>query len=178
MASNEDMVVLEPFIHQVGGRSTILVYDQNICKPINSRELAFYESLPPDLKPFVSEFRGVIEVYFNEDADGYLTISAKTPRDGRSEDRQSSGQNHAKYRIKLCKPNGNIVIESSDSSLSDIQKNQSFDTIFEDESNTDSNTNSYSSDSRRNSMTNHNPWVLKAFSSLRESDRIEKRSKT
>jgi hypothetical protein len=175
MTSNDDIVMLEPFIHQVGGRSTILVYDQNICKPINSRELAFYESLPLDLKPFVSEFRGVIEVYFNEDADGYLTISTKTPRDSRSEDRQSSGKNYAKYRIKLCKPNGNIVIESSDSLLSDIQKDQNFDTIFEDES--DSNTNSNSSDSRRNSMTNHNPWVLKAFSSLRESDSIKK-SKT
>jgi hypothetical protein len=174
MTSDEDIVVLEPFIHQVGGRATILVYDQNICKPINSRELAFYESLPPDLKPFVPEFRGVIEVYFNEDADGYLTISAKTPHDSRSEDRQSSGQNYTKYRIKLCKPNGNIVIESNDSLLSDIQKNQNFDTIFEDESNTDSN----SSGSRRNSMTNHNPWVLKAFSHLRESESIKKRSKT
>src|ERR1700755_1871888 len=95
----EDHVIsLEPFIHQVGGRSTILVFDQTICKPVNNRELTFYETLPEELKPFVPEFRGLIEVEFNENSEGYLTITAKPVPNSYISD--SNFQQKTKYRIK------------------------------------------------------------------------------
>ncbi|KAF7487772.1 Inositol hexakisphosphate kinase 1 [Sarcoptes scabiei] len=74
-------IELEPFIHQVGGRSAILVLGKFICKPINKRELAFYETLDdyaPSLKPFVALFNGIISVNFEESDDGYLMITTKS----------------------------------------------------------------------------------------------------
>jgi len=170
LLSEEDVIMLEPFIHQVGGRSTILMYGQNVCKPVNLRELAFYETVPEELKPFVPEFRGVIEVDFTQNADGYITITTKPPNSRKYEDKQSSCQQQTKYRIRLCKPFGDIVIESTDISLPDIQSDNIIDAIFEDGS-------SDLCKLTTNLMTKHNPWVLKTFSSLRKSDNIKKRSK-
>lgn len=36
--------------------------EQRVCKPVIERELAFYRSLPEQLKPFVPHFFGVVEV--------------------------------------------------------------------------------------------------------------------
>jgi inositol-hexakisphosphate kinase len=54
---------LEPFIHQVGGHSSILCLDERtVCKPLIKQELNFYESLPKSLKRFTPEYRGVVQV--------------------------------------------------------------------------------------------------------------------
>ncbi|CAN7978212.1 unnamed protein product, partial [Ixodes persulcatus] len=54
-----EYVVLEPFIHQVGGRSSMLCLDElTLCKPLILQELRFYENLPDVLKPFTSEYKG------------------------------------------------------------------------------------------------------------------------
>ena len=77
----ESIIELEPFIHQVGGRSAILVLGDYICKPVNERELAFYESIDQStspLKPFLPHFNGVISVNFAESNDGYLMITTKS----------------------------------------------------------------------------------------------------
>lgn len=52
-------VLLEPFIHQVGGHSSMMRYDDHtVCKPLISREQRFYESLPPEMKEFTPEYKG------------------------------------------------------------------------------------------------------------------------
>ena len=52
-------VQLEPFVHQVGGHSSMLQYDDTtLCKPLISREHHFYKALPDDMKEFTPEYRG------------------------------------------------------------------------------------------------------------------------
>lgn len=166
--NEENGITLEPFIHQVGGRSTLLVFGQTICKPINSRELTFYETLPQELKPFVPEFRGLIEVEFSETSEGYLAISAKPVSNYYKSDTKS--QQKTKYRIKLCKPNGDILIENNDISLPHKDDNH---VLFVGSNAIDKQV----SEDRRDSVTKiHNPWVLRTISSLKESDNHKRRS--
>lgn len=52
-------VALEPFVHQVGGHTSMMRYDDHtVCKPLISREQRFYESLPPEMKEFTPEYKG------------------------------------------------------------------------------------------------------------------------
>ena len=49
-------VPLEPFVHQVGGHTSMMRYDDHtVCKPLITREQRFYESLPPEMKEFTPE---------------------------------------------------------------------------------------------------------------------------
>lgn len=131
--NNDDCTIeLEPFIHQVGGRSTILVLGKYICKPINERELLFYHSIDQyasELKPFIPGYNGTISVNFEESKDGYLVITTKSflqQSANSSESNQNSTNcksealsSHSpyqkfvtKYRIKLVRPIREIIIES------------------------------------------------------------------
>uniref|UniRef100_A0AAZ3QKG3 Kinase n=1 Tax=Oncorhynchus tshawytscha TaxID=74940 RepID=A0AAZ3QKG3_ONCTS len=48
-------VPLEPFVHQVGGHTSMMRYDDHtVCKPLITREQRFYESLPPEMKEFTT----------------------------------------------------------------------------------------------------------------------------
>lgn len=68
---------LEPFIHQVGGHTSMMRYDDHtVCKPLISREQRFYESLPPEMKEFTPEYKGVVLVCFEVDSDGYINLVA------------------------------------------------------------------------------------------------------
>ncbi|KAM9364499.1 inositol hexakisphosphate kinase 1 isoform 1-T3 [Pholidichthys leucotaenia] len=70
-------VSLEPFIHQVGGHTSMMRYDDHtVCKPLISREQRFYESLPPEMKEFTPEYKGVVLVCFEGDSDGYINLVA------------------------------------------------------------------------------------------------------
>uniref|UniRef100_A0A096LXL1 Kinase n=1 Tax=Poecilia formosa TaxID=48698 RepID=A0A096LXL1_POEFO len=71
-------VSLEPFVHQqVGGHSSMMRYDDHtVCKPLISREQRFYESLPPEMKEFTPEYKGVVLVCFEGDSDGYINLVA------------------------------------------------------------------------------------------------------
>uniref|UniRef100_A0A3P8RMU2 Kinase n=1 Tax=Amphiprion percula TaxID=161767 RepID=A0A3P8RMU2_AMPPE len=70
-------VPLEPFIHQVGGHSSMMRYDDHtVCKPLISREQRFYENLPPEMKEFTPEYKGVVLVCFEGDSDGYINLVA------------------------------------------------------------------------------------------------------
>lgn len=71
---------LEPFVHQVGGHSSMLCLDEaTVGKPLLVREKAFYENLPEILVPFTAQYRGTIQVTCNEDAGGYLTLTTFPP---------------------------------------------------------------------------------------------------
>ena len=55
----EKGVMLEPFLHQVGGHCCVLrLGEQTICKPLITREHQFYESVPDELRKFIPQYRG------------------------------------------------------------------------------------------------------------------------
>lgn len=59
MAQVYEPVQLKPFVHQVGGHSIMLMFDdQTLCKPLIKREHEFYETLPEHLKKLTPEYRG------------------------------------------------------------------------------------------------------------------------
>lgn len=52
-------VMLEPFVHQVGGHSCVLRFgEQTICKPLIPREHQFYKSLPTEMRKFTPQYKG------------------------------------------------------------------------------------------------------------------------
>uniref|UniRef100_A0A671W3T0 Kinase n=1 Tax=Sparus aurata TaxID=8175 RepID=A0A671W3T0_SPAAU len=70
-------VMLEPFVHQVGGHSCVLRFgEQTICKPLIPREHQFYKSLPPEVRKFTPQYKGVVSVSFEEDEEGNLCLIA------------------------------------------------------------------------------------------------------
>lgn len=55
----EKGVMLEPFLHQVGGHCCVLrLGEQAICKPLIPREHQFYESVPAAMRKFTPQYRG------------------------------------------------------------------------------------------------------------------------
>lgn len=55
----EKGVMLEPFVHQVGGHCCVLRFgEQTICKPLIPREHQFYKSLPAAVRKFTPQYRG------------------------------------------------------------------------------------------------------------------------
>ncbi|XP_014671761.1 PREDICTED: inositol hexakisphosphate kinase 1-like isoform X2 [Priapulus caudatus] len=73
-------VCLQPFVHQVGGHSGMMMFDETtVCKPLISRERHFYMTLPPEMKEFTPEYRGVIEVTCKEDEEGYVSLVTSSP---------------------------------------------------------------------------------------------------
>lgn len=136
-----------------------------LCKPLILQELKFYENLPDILKPFTSEYKGVVEVALLEDPDGYLTLTAHPSYDPFKNGCASS---HAiqgtesitslkarKYRMRWQKA-GSIEIEPV---LRDGTQ------LFEEEQDAtgvggspkkkDNNSSSSSS------FTTHNPWIVR-----------------
>lgn len=52
-------VLLEPFIHQVGGHSCVLRFNETtLCKPLVPREHQFYETLPAEMRRFTPQYKG------------------------------------------------------------------------------------------------------------------------
>ncbi|XP_043932423.1 inositol hexakisphosphate kinase 3 [Protopterus annectens] len=75
-------VLLEPFVHQVGGHSSMMKYDETtICKPLVSQEQWFYEALPPQMKCFTPQYKGVVMVSVQKDSSGHLTFVASPQND-------------------------------------------------------------------------------------------------
>lgn len=55
----EKGVMLEPFVHQVGGHCCVLRFgEQTVCKPLIPREHQFYKSLPAAMRKFTPQYRG------------------------------------------------------------------------------------------------------------------------
>uniref|UniRef100_A0A3P9PVY3 Kinase n=1 Tax=Poecilia reticulata TaxID=8081 RepID=A0A3P9PVY3_POERE len=84
--SSRKGVMLEPFVHQVGGHCCVLRFgEQTICKPLIPREHRFYKTLPPAMRKFTPQYRGsehfsnlhcVVSVSFDEDEEGNLCLIA------------------------------------------------------------------------------------------------------
>lgn len=59
---HDEEVALLPLKNQVGGHTRLLLLNPNtICKPLNCRELDFYQNIPQDIQIFVPKFKGVIQ---------------------------------------------------------------------------------------------------------------------
>nr|CAD7574171.1 unnamed protein product [Timema californicum] len=57
--SDDGEVALFPLSNQVGGHTRMLLLNQStICKPLNVRELDFYQNIPRDIQNFVPMFKG------------------------------------------------------------------------------------------------------------------------
>lgn len=62
----EKGVMLEPFVHQVGGHCCVLRFgEKTICKPMIPREHQFYNSLPAAMRKFTPQFRGNARLCFS-----------------------------------------------------------------------------------------------------------------
>ncbi|XP_012667373.1 inositol hexakisphosphate kinase 2 isoform X2 [Otolemur garnettii] len=69
-------ILLEPFVHQVGGHSCVLRFNETtLCKPLVPREHQFYETLPAEMRKFTPQYKGEPPV-----AGG---VSSAWPGDGR-----------------------------------------------------------------------------------------------
>ncbi|KAG8222261.1 hypothetical protein J437_LFUL001459 [Ladona fulva] len=56
-------VSLFPLSNQVGGHTRLLLLnDGTICKPLNARELNFYQHIPDEIQKYVPKFKGVMQV--------------------------------------------------------------------------------------------------------------------
>uniref|UniRef100_A0A8B9P5B4 Kinase n=1 Tax=Apteryx owenii TaxID=8824 RepID=A0A8B9P5B4_APTOW len=71
------VVLLEPFVHQVGGHMSMMKYDEHtVCKPLVSQEQWFYESLPLAMRQFTPQYKGIISVHLKKDSLGNLNLIA------------------------------------------------------------------------------------------------------
>ncbi|WKX90199.1 hypothetical protein Q1695_009219 [Nippostrongylus brasiliensis] len=68
---------LSGFPHQVGGHFGLLQCNGHVAKPMNARELAFYELMSDNLRPFVPDYCGRVRVCASVDDDGYLRLVAE-----------------------------------------------------------------------------------------------------
>ncbi|XP_049777253.1 inositol hexakisphosphate kinase 2-like isoform X1 [Schistocerca cancellata] len=60
--ATDDEVALLPLGSQVGGHTRLLLLNQStICKPLNPRELDFYQNIPHDIQMFVPKYKGVMQ---------------------------------------------------------------------------------------------------------------------
>lgn len=50
---------------QVGGHTRLLLLNQStVIKPLNLRELEFYQNIPSDIQQFVPKYRGECMIHF------------------------------------------------------------------------------------------------------------------
>ncbi|KJH53532.1 inositol-pentakisphosphate 2-kinase [Dictyocaulus viviparus] len=68
---------LSGFPHQVGGHFGLLQCTGHVAKPMNTRELAFYELMSENLRPFVPDYCGRVRVCASVDDDGDLRLVAE-----------------------------------------------------------------------------------------------------
>ncbi|XP_066480297.1 inositol hexakisphosphate kinase 3 isoform X1 [Tiliqua scincoides] len=101
-------ILLEPFIHQVGGHMSMMKYDDHtVCKPLVSQEQRFYESLPTVMKQFTPQYKGIISVHLKKDSVGNLSLVACPQTDNRSSLDNASKESSMTIWQKLNQANAN-----------------------------------------------------------------------
>ncbi|KAK3930181.1 Inositol hexakisphosphate kinase 1 [Frankliniella fusca] len=77
---------------QVGGHTRLLLLNQStICKPLNSRELNFYQNIPHDIKTFVPKYKGVMQATHS----GSMTLDKRYSPSFRDEPRAAKRKREA-----------------------------------------------------------------------------------
>ncbi|KAG7189682.1 hypothetical protein KM043_017353 [Ampulex compressa] len=94
LQDNDEEVALHPFKNQVGGHTRLLLLNQNtICKPLNCRELDFYQNIPQDIQMFVPKFKGVMQA----SSSGEVTLDKRySPSFKDQDNRQGIGSTKRK----------------------------------------------------------------------------------
>jgi len=97
MEGEWEFVQLEPFVHQVGGHSTMLRYsDSTVCKMLIPREHQFYKTMPLEMKEFTPQYRGTSSSYnthsLTHPVGGRLVIERSLVRLSASTPGNDSGQ--------------------------------------------------------------------------------------
>lgn len=114
----EKGVMLEPFVHQVGGHCCVLRFrEETICKPLIPREHQFYKSLPAAMRKFTPQYRGVVSVSFQEDQEGNLCLFAHPLRSDHIdlENKDPSTDNEPKTKmVKLSKMMSSSLLVDSE----------------------------------------------------------------
>jgi hypothetical protein len=77
---NPDELSLKPLKAQVGGHVYMkILNDHYVCKPLNERELQFYQNIPTKLADHVPAFQGTL-VVGNEESTGSRRYKMLTKR--------------------------------------------------------------------------------------------------
>ncbi|XP_059622946.1 uncharacterized protein LOC132266120 [Phlebotomus argentipes] len=62
VANEKDEIAIHPLTNQVGGHTRLLLLNQStVIKPLNIRELDFYQNIPQDVQMFVPKYKGVLQ---------------------------------------------------------------------------------------------------------------------
>ncbi|XP_055692893.1 uncharacterized protein LOC129795534 [Lutzomyia longipalpis] len=62
VANEKDEIAIHPLTNQVGGHTRLLLLNQStVIKPLNIRELDFYQNIPEDVQMFVPKYKGVLQ---------------------------------------------------------------------------------------------------------------------
>ncbi|CAK9827717.1 Inositol hexakisphosphate kinase 3 [Anthophora retusa] len=96
LQENDDEVALLPLKNQVGGHTRLLLLNQNtICKPLNCRELDFYQNIPQDIQIFVPKFKGVLQA----SNSGEVTLDKRYSPSFREQDNRQQGHSSSKRKL-------------------------------------------------------------------------------
>ncbi|KAK2583667.1 hypothetical protein KPH14_009598 [Odynerus spinipes] len=125
---NDEEVALHPLKNQVGGHTRLLLLNQNtICKPLNCRELDFYQNIPQDIQMFVPKFKGVMQA----SSSGEVTLDKRYSPSFREQDaRQGKGSTKRKrddvLRMRIHRRNSTIDILKPEMHLESASNRQYF----------------------------------------------------
>uniref|UniRef100_A0A3Q2QEU9 Kinase n=1 Tax=Fundulus heteroclitus TaxID=8078 RepID=A0A3Q2QEU9_FUNHE len=121
-------VMLEPFVHQVGGHSCVLRFgEQTICKPLIPREHQFYKNLPAEMRKFTPQYRGVVSVSFEEDEEGSLCLIAyplhSESLDLENKDPSSDCQEPKSKMVKWSNKKQSLLLQENENYSKDRARN-------------------------------------------------------
>ncbi|XP_043524162.1 uncharacterized protein LOC122536123 isoform X3 [Frieseomelitta varia] len=126
---NDEEVALLPLKNQVGGHTRLLLLNQNtICKPLNCRELDFYQNIPQDIQIFVPKFKGVLQA----SNSGGFTLDKRYSPNFKEQDNNRQGHNSSKrkredvLRMKIHRDNTLGEILKPDIHLDNASNRQYF----------------------------------------------------
>ncbi|XP_015436236.1 PREDICTED: inositol hexakisphosphate kinase 1 isoform X2 [Dufourea novaeangliae] len=128
LQENDEEVALLPLKNQVGGHTRLLLLNQNtICKPLNCRELDFYQNIPQDIQIFVPKFKGIMQA----SNSGEVTLEKRYSPSFREQDARQ-GHNSTKrkrddvLRMKIHRDNTLTGIPKPGVHLDNTQNRQYF----------------------------------------------------
>ncbi|XP_076173470.1 uncharacterized protein LOC143149734 isoform X2 [Ptiloglossa arizonensis] len=130
---NDEEVALLPFKNQVGGHTRLLLLNQNtICKPLNRRELDFYQNIPQDIQIYVPKFKGVMQA----SNSGEVTLDKRYSPSFREQDnRQGHSSSKRKQedvlRMKIHRNNISTGIPKSGMHLDNTTQNGQYFLLLE-----------------------------------------------
>uniref|UniRef100_A0A1B6FW76 Kinase n=1 Tax=Cuerna arida TaxID=1464854 RepID=A0A1B6FW76_9HEMI len=114
----DDEVSLLPLNNQVGGHTRLLLLDQGtICKPLNPRELEFYQNIPLDIQNFVPKYKGVMQ------GTGSGAVQRYSPNFREEQSRPAKRRREDVLRLKV---QGGEVLSTVNSSHLDANNKQYF----------------------------------------------------